>query len=60
MIQAMITRNPAGQCQLRLTGHADSGAWTRHRLRSGSVLAISTINGIEQVAPQTSDSKWWD
>ncbi|MFC6181972.1 ribosomal-processing cysteine protease Prp [Lactiplantibacillus daowaiensis] len=52
MIQATISRNPIGQVTgFRLTGHADSGAYGQDIVCAAvSVLAISTINGIEQVA----------
>ncbi|MFC6201626.1 ribosomal-processing cysteine protease Prp [Lactiplantibacillus nangangensis] len=52
MIQAMIYRNPDSLITgFRLTGHADSGAYGQDIVCAAvSVLAISTINGIEQVA----------
>ncbi|CAJ1227614.1 ribosomal-processing cysteine protease Prp [Lactiplantibacillus xiangfangensis] len=52
MIQATISRNHNGQViAFKLTGHADSGAYGQDIVCAAvSVLAISTINGIEQVA----------
>lgn len=52
MIQATISRNTNGQVTaFKLTGHADSGAYGQDIVCAAvSVLAISTINGIEQVA----------
>jgi len=52
MIQATISRNMTGQVTaFKLTGHADSGAYGQDIVCAAvSVLAISTINGIEQVA----------
>ncbi|ETY74516.1 ribosomal-processing cysteine protease Prp [Lactiplantibacillus fabifermentans] len=52
MIQATISRNGAGLITgFKLTGHADSGAYGQDIVCAAvSVLAISTINGIEQVA----------
>ncbi|AVK60271.1 ribosomal-processing cysteine protease Prp [Lactobacillus sp. CBA3606] len=52
MIQAMIFRDQdSAVTGFRLTGHADSGAYGQDIVCAAvSVLAISTINGIEQVA----------